>query len=295
MLKKLIKGAQKLVGDILPGDTEKYLGTVVGLATGNPLLAAGAGYLGGGTSGAISGALSGYTSPGIAGLGGGLQGVGSFGNDTGIMATLTGANKMGGATGFTDFFLGSAANKSGDPTQGIFGAGGKFGAGFDRGTGEVLDKMGFGTKAALTGLGTITLGQLMGDEPDESIDKPEFVTTTETLGGDDQFAYSRPQIMYPGAPQKRGELTYDYGTIPFYAATGGTPEFPRENGIGAIEGPGTETSDSIPAMLSDGEFVMNAKAVKGAGYAAGARDDYEARKLGAQKMYETMDQLEAVA
>ena len=76
---------------------------------------------------------------------------------------------------------------------------------------------------------------------------------------------------------------------------GGTPEFPRENGIGAIEGPGTETSDSIPAMLSDGEFVMNAKAVKGAGYAAGARDDYEARRLGAQKMYETMDNLEAVA
>lgn len=309
MLKKLIKGAQKLVGDILPGDSEKYLGTIVGLATGNPLLAAGAGYLGGGTSGAISGALSGYTSPGIKGLGGGLQGFGSFGKE-GIMSTLTGANKMGGATGLTDFFLGSAAKSplqmgaagpgtvagTGAPaTQGILGAGGKFGAGFDRGTGEVLDKMGFGTKAALAGLGTITLGQLMGEEEDESITRPEMVTTTETLGGDDQFAYSRPQIMYPGAPQKRGELTYDYGTIPFYAATGGTPEFPRENGIGAIEGPGTETSDSIPAMLSDGEFVMNAKAVKGAGYAMGARDDYEARKLGAQKMYETMDNLEAVA
>jgi hypothetical protein len=120
-------------------------------------------------------------------------------------------------------------------------------------------------------------------------------TTTRTLGGDGEYGFSRPQIIYPGAPQKRGELTYDYGTIPYYAAAGGTPEFPRENGIGAIEGPGTETSDSIPAMLSDGEFVMNANAVKGAGYAAGARDDYEARRLGAQKMYETMDQLEAVA
>jgi hypothetical protein len=48
-------------------------------------------------------------------------------------------------------------------------------------------------------------------------------------------------------------------------------------------------------MLSDGEFVMNARAVKGAGYAAGAKDDFEARKLGAKKMYETMDKLEAVA
>lgn len=31
---------------------------------------------------------------------------------------------------------------------------------------------------------------------------------------------------------------------------------------GMIEGPGTETSDSIPAKLSDGEFVFTAKAVK---------------------------------
>jgi hypothetical protein len=155
--------------------------------------------------------------------------------------------------------------------------------------------MPFLQKAGLGALGTITLGQLMPEEKDEQIEEPSYVQTTETLGGSGPYAYSRPEIFYPGAPQKRGELVYDYGTIPYYAAMGGTPEFPRENGIGAIEGPGTETSDSIPAMLSDGEFVMNANAVKGAGYAAGARDDFEARRLGAQKMYETMDQLEAVA
>lgn len=33
-------------------------------------------------------------------------------------------------------------------------------------------------------------------------------------------------------------------------------------GGGAVSGPGTGTSDSIPAMLSDGEFVVNAKATK---------------------------------
>jgi hypothetical protein len=266
MLKKLIKGAQKLVGDILPGDTEKYLGTIVGLATGNPLLAAGAGYLGGGTSGAISGALSGYTSPGMGKLGGlgSLQGK--------FLGPLTGADKVG-----------------------ILGAGNQFGAGIlNDGTVE-KGAMPFLQKAGLGALGTITLGQLMPEEKDEQIEEPSYVQTTETLGGSGPYAYSRPEIFYPGAPQKRGELVYDYGTIPYYAAMGGTPEFPRENGIGAIEGPGTETSDSIPAMLSDGEFVMNANAVKGAGYAAGARDDYEARRLGAQKMYETMDQLEAVA
>lgn len=34
---------------------------------------------------------------------------------------------------------------------------------------------------------------------------------------------------------------------------------------GFVSGPGTATSDSIPAMLSDGEFVMNAKAVREVG------------------------------
>ena len=277
MLKKLIKGAQKLVGDILPGDTEKYLGTIVGLATGNPLLAAGAGYLGGGTSGAISGGLSGIMSPGLQGFGAGFGSVA----DKGIMSMLTGGGKQA-AGNLGQLFLGQQG-----PTlpevKGILGTGG-----FGKGMGT-LDKLGLGA------LGAVTLGQLMPEEKDEQIEEPSYVQTTETLGGSGPYAYSRPEIFYPGAPQKRGELVYDYGTIPYYAAMGGTPEFPRENGIGAIEGPGTETSDSIPAMLSDGEFVMNANAVKGAGYAAGARDDFEARRLGAQKMYETMDQLEAVA
>ncbi len=39
--------------------------------------------------------------------------------------------------------------------------------------------------------------------------------------------------------------------------------FPRMDGD--INGPGTETSDDIPAMLSDGEFVMTGQAVRGAG------------------------------
>ena len=68
-------------------------------------------------------------------------------------------------------------------------------------------------------------------------------------------------------------------------AQGGTTEFPRKTG--EISGPGTGTSDSIPAMLSDGEFVMTAKAVKGAGNGD--------RMEGARKMYQMMDQLEGQA
>ena len=53
---------------------------------------------------------------------------------------------------------------------------------------------------------------------------------------------------------------------------------------GEIVGPGTPTSDSIPAMLSDGEFVMNAKAVRGAGDGN--------RQAGAKRMYNMMKQFE---
>jgi hypothetical protein len=48
------------------------------------------------------------------------------------------------------------------------------------------------------------------------------------------------------------------GIIPKLVAT----EFTND---GEVEGPGTGTSDSIPALLSDGEFVFTAKAVKNIG------------------------------
>tara|TARA_R110001606_G_scaffold359693_2_gene511588 strand:+ start:92 stop:1045 length:954 start_codon:yes stop_codon:yes gene_type:complete len=55
-----------------------------------------------------------------------------------------------------------------------------------------------------------------------------------------------------------------------------------------ITGPGGERGDKIPAMLSDGEFVVNAAAVRGIGIQAGAdpSDEYEQRLLGAREMYE---------
>ena len=56
-----------------------------------------------------------------------------------------------------------------------------------------------------------------------------------------------------------------------------------ENG-GGVRGPGTGTSDSIDAKLSDGEFVMTAKAVENLGNG----DRYE----GARKMYGMMNMLD---
>jgi hypothetical protein len=56
---------------------------------------------------------------------------------------------------------------------------------------------------------------------------------------------------------------------------------------GAANGPGTGTSDSIPARLSDGEFVMTADAVKGMGEGD--------RAEGVRKMYAVMNELERLA
>jgi hypothetical protein len=68
-------------------------------------------------------------------------------------------------------------------------------------------------------------------------------------------------------------------------AKGGSPmptNFPRKTG--PINGPGTGTSDDIPAMLSDGEFVFTAKAVRNAGKGS--------RRKGAARMYKLMKMLE---
>ena len=74
-----------------------------------------------------------------------------------------------------------------------------------------------------------------------------------------------------------------YFPQPQYLREGGTAGFPRKTG--PINGPGTGTSDSIPAMLSDGEFVFTAKAVRNAGGGS--------RRKGAKHMYRLMRALES--
>ena len=70
-------------------------------------------------------------------------------------------------------------------------------------------------------------------------------------------------------------LDFDAMNRPVAAAGGGliSRQYFNKGGIaekdmregGESEGPGTGTSDDVPAMLSDGEFVMTAAATKGAG------------------------------
>ena len=89
------------------------------------------------------------------------------------------------------------------------------------------------------------------------------------------------------------------GMVPMAYATGGnvsTADFKEKNG--GISGEGTETSDDIPAMLSDGEFVMTGQAVRGAGsfdmdsnngIITLTPNGGENRDKGTQLMYEMME------
>ena len=75
-------------------------------------------------------------------------------------------------------------------------------------------------------------------------------------------------------------------TLP--AADGGMAHYPRRDLL--VEGPGTERSDDIPAMLSDGEFVWNARAVRGADPSGKGN-----RYAGAQNLYNMMRNFEMKA
>jgi hypothetical protein len=92
--------------------------------------------------------------------------------------------------------------------------------------------------------------------------------------------------------QNRGYIIRDFQN-PYTAlvASGGLMQsgarggFPRRELL--IEGPGTERSDDIPAMLSDGEFVMNASAVRGADPTGRGN-----RHAGARNLYNIMRNFE---
>ena len=120
---------------------------------------------------------------------------------------------------------------------------------------------------------------------------PEALAKFEQWYG--QPAYTASQLASSfGANPLRGITNTSSGVASLPAATS-IPSGPFGPGLGLnlaaagggeIVGPGTGTSDSIPARLSDGEFVMTAKAVRNAGN--GDRD------VGAARMYDMMNRFE---
>jgi hypothetical protein len=110
-----------------------------------------------------------------------------------------------------------------------------------------------------------------------------------------QLSGGRPPMQQATQGMMRGGMV-----TPMRYAKGGnvaTEDFERMNG--GINGEGTETSDDVPAMLSDGEFVMTGRAVRGAGAFDMAKGDggiitlspskEEDRDRGTKLMYDMMD------
>ena len=283
-LKKIVSQIRKA----MPGDSEKYLGALAGMATGNPFYGAIAGGVGGGIPGAILGGGSGYFSPGLTPFGG---------KASGIMELLRGAPSRA---------VGDMIKTK--PTQGMFGASGKFG--FGEGTiGEKFNKyMGFDKVTGDDNINNITSILENSNLEEDDIEKIEKAINAKKSGKFGNMSISQIAKLYglgtaglglliqmTSKDEDVGEkvdpyqphgLSYESLLNPqlTYAAQGGVMDLQEG---GESKGPGTGTSDSIPAMLSDGEFVMTADAVRG----AGGGD----RREGARKMYEAMNGLEARA
>jgi hypothetical protein len=119
--------------------------------------------------------------------------------------------------------------------------------------------------STLSGFGPdVTVAQAMGQGPRligyDAMGNPMYEEQNPLM------PYDNPMYQPPVLAAKGGEIEY----------------FPRR--MGAIYGPGTGTSDDVPAMLSDGEFVMTARAVRNAGNGD--------RERGMMRMYDIMRKFE---
>ena len=139
--------------------------------------------------------------------------------------------------------------------------------------------------APLAAVGTAAMGAFGGFEtPEVDNSSPYGRTSREEFESDPNkysiysgINYRRPLTGRPDI-NRNPFVFQNYLEEPVQTAANGGEMFPRRDGY--IAGPGTETSDDIPAMLSDGEFVMTSKAVRGLGNGN--------RKQGVRKMYDMM-------
>tara|TARA_B100000282_G_C31718267_1_gene484641 strand:- start:1144 stop:1740 length:597 start_codon:yes stop_codon:yes gene_type:complete len=166
----------------------------------------------------------------------------------------------------------------------------------DKGIFSLFDDMSMGTKLGL-GAGALALAGGMFDEEEEEEGgsgmretRPGEVKGTLVGRSGKRYDMDDPTDMKQYADELR-ELQdpgYNYYTDPYRPvrrSSGYADGGDVHAGGGEVSGPGTGTSDSVPAKLSDGEFVLTAKAVRGAG--GGNRD------VGAARLYDMMSELEA--
>jgi len=154
-----------------------------------------------------------------------------------------------------------------------------------------LDAGGFADKMAAIGSKMTTAGDALagkmpskgGGDDYENMSREELIALLK--GKETKSQGLVPMIADLIRPQETNQpMPMSEGGIMYLSKGDMVEDFPRMNG--PISGPGTETSDDIPAMLSDGEFVVNAKAVRGVGKLSGAnKSKADQRKEGARMMY----------
>lgn len=155
--------------------------------------------------------------------------------------------------------------------------------------------------AALIGAGGLYASGLF-DTPPPPDDPNEFMLAGNQLTGIDLLRANpgdfKPAVLYTPETIEKYGLNYNYNpNVTRFAkrrpvaeaAKGGIMSFPRRETL--VRGPGTERSDDIPAMLSDGEFVMTAKAVRGAAPNPTGNKEKD-RENGAKNMYAMMRNFE---
>ncbi len=263
-LKKIFKGAKKALKSIAP-----YAGTIAGLAGAGPfysaLIGAGVPLLTGGDAGdAIMGGIGGY------GAGRALGTAEMFGGDPGQYALpklFSGEGGIGAAFDQVKTNLGfetagsevldqEAKNailesKNLDPSKISFE--------------QAVDSGFIKSPAAPSGANLEALANtaaLVAPPLIASAGQEEDMSMEERFPG---FYNIYPETPYYGMFGNRVPTVADGGIMDInymdkYAMGG---EFPRKQG--QISGPGGPKDDLVPAMLSDGEFVMTAKAVDNAG------------------------------
>ena len=261
------------------------IGGVVGFALGGPAgaaLGSGIGSLAGGgdIEDALFAGAMGYAGGSLAkgagfGMGAG-KGIGS------LVPSYKGKAMLGFGAAPTQVL---AKTGGFDPSK-MIGVGGP-----EKGKGifSRFDDMSMGTKLGL-GAGALALaGGLFDEEEEGGTRRPEgppgqaFGTVVGPLTGkvyDIPNKAERDEYNEELRRLQKPEFRYPVRS-PVALAHGGDVHA----GGGEVDGPGTGTSDSVPARLSDGEFVLTAKAVRGAG--GGDRD------LGAARLYDMMSELEA--
>ena len=287
------------------------LGKALGLGSAKevlPLIGAAAGFYFAPALG-MSGAMGSALGSGVGSLAGGrsvndalTNAALSYGVTSFLSPAVTSKLQMGGGAGSPPSFLQSKLYgiESVKPSMltGNFNEGMTTGTGKSSGIGGLFDDFTLKDAFLASSLAGTALQAL--DKPEEGTPQPDPVggTLVEKVYGpltDKEYDITNPIDMaeYNKEVDRMYDDDFEYeDEEPVLAADGGAmygrDKMSYDTPItGEVSGPGTGTSDSVPARLSDGEFVLTAKSVRGAG--GGDRD------VGAARLYDMMSELEATA